>query len=192
MRSLVIWSSLAVALVLSSCARTQSPWDELPAIRSAPSFVATNFDGSQLSSQQLAGKPWIGSFMFTTCTGVCPVMNDAVAQLQARYGEAVRFVSFTVDPAHDSLPALAEYARRYGARAGVWFLVRTSLDSVRMLSRDGFLLSDPVTPDRHSPRLVLVDERGVIRGYYNSLDSSDLARLRDVLDRYLQVRTVRR
>lgn len=68
----------------------------------------------------------------------------------------------------------------------MWFITRTTLDSVRMLSRDGFLLSDPKTPDLHSSRFALVDEQGQIRGYFNSLDTADVARLRQLLAAYVE------
>ncbi|MCX7929208.1 MAG: SCO family protein [Chlorobi bacterium] len=161
-------------------------WEELPRIKTAPSFTATNYDGSRLESRALLGRPWIASFMFATCQGVCPVMNRHIASLQRELGDRVRFVSFSVDPDNDSLPVLAQYAREYGARAGVWYIVRAPLDTVRVLSRDGFLLSDPKTPDLHSSRLVLVGSDGMIRGYFNSLDSSDVERLRSLLIEYNQ------
>ncbi|MCS6999944.1 MAG: SCO family protein [Bacteroidota bacterium] len=188
-RLLTVARFLAIAGIgiLVACQRGDTPaWDELPTIKKAPSFAVVNYDGKLLSSEQLKGKPWVASFMFATCQGVCPIMNTHVARLQQEVGDAVRFVSFTVDPETDSLPALAHYAHRYGARQGIWFIARTTLDSVRMLSRDGFLLSDPKTPDLHSARLVLVDEHGMIRGYFNSLDSADIQRLQQLLAEYVQ------
>lgn len=175
-----------VTVAIAGCThREPATWQQLPTIKAAPDFVVTNYDGTQLISSLLSGKPWIASFMFASCQGVCPVMNQQIAQLQGEFGDAVRFVSFSVDPENDSLPVLAEYAREYGARPGTWFITRTTRDSVRRLSRGGFLLSDPETPDRHSPRLVLVDGHGMIRGYYNSLDSSDMATLHSLLTDYV-------
>jgi protein SCO1/2 len=185
----MIMNSAFIAFLLGaiSCSqRADTVWDELPRIKEAPMFQVTNYDGMPLSSKQLLGRPWIASFMFATCQGVCPIMNKHVADLQQAFGEYIRFVSFSVDPETDSLPVLAAYAREYGARPGVWYITRTSLDSVRMLSRDGFLLSDPKTPDLHSSRLVLVDDGGQIRGYYNSLDTSDIAQLRRLLQAYVE------
>jgi len=176
-----------VATVITGCSSNeQQPWAELPTIKKAPQFSVVNYDGTVLTSARLQGTPWVASFMFATCEGVCPIMNHHLAQMQRDYGDAVRFVSFSVDPETDSLPVLAAYARQYGARPGVWFITRTQLDSVRALSRDGFLLSDPITPDLHSSRFVLVDEQGMIRGYFNSLDSSDVALLRSLLVAYVR------
>jgi protein SCO1/2 len=182
--------TIAVASFMMSIAagcsnNQQDTWSQLPTIKTAPAFTVVNYDGTQLSSTQLEGKPWVASFMFARCQGVCPTMNGVIADLQREFGGAVRFVSFSVDPENDSLPVLAEYARQYGAKPGQWFITRTSLDSVRALSRDGFLLSDPVTPDLHSSRLALVDEHGMIRGYFNSLDTADVDRLRSILASYV-------
>lgn len=189
-RALTVGTFVCVVAALSACSgeRQQAAWDELPRIKAAPTFAVTNYDGTRLVSDSLRGRPWVASFMFATCQGVCPVMNSHVASLQRQFGDRVRFVSFSVDPEADSLPVLAAYARDYGARPGVWYIVRTTLDSVRTLSRDGFLLSDPKTPDLHSSRLVLVDADGMIRGYFNSLDSNDVTKLRSLLAAYVEQR----
>ncbi len=186
-RMIIEFASIAFLLGAISCNhRMDTVWGELPRIKEAPAFRVTNYDGTPLTSEQLLGRPWIASFMFATCQGVCPIMNKHIADLQQAFGEYIRFVSFSVDSETDSLPLLAAYAHEYGARPGVWFIARTSLDSVRMISRDGFLLSDPRTPDLHSSRLVLVDEGGHIRGYYNSLDTTDIAQLRRLLQAYVE------
>ena len=97
-------------------------------------------------------------------------------QLQTRTAEMpdVMLVSFTVDPAHDTPPVLADYAGHFKPipRAGssspatghartIWAATAFKLNSV-----DGSLT--------HSTRFVLVDRRSQIRGFYSTTEDGAL------------------
>ena len=67
---------------------------------------------------RLAEKPVILNFIFTSCGAICPVMSETFSQVQAGLGterDAVRMVSISIDPEHDTPEALKIYAKRYGA-----------------------------------------------------------------------------
>jgi protein SCO1/2 len=80
----------------------------------------------RLYSDLLKGKIVIINSFFATCTGVCPVMNRKMAQIQEalgdRVGRDVFLLSITVDPGNDTPARLREYAASYGARPGWHFL----------------------------------------------------------------------
>lgn len=80
----------------------------------------------RLYSDLIKGKTVIIIPFFTSCTGVCPVMNGALQKIQAhlgdRLGEEAHMLSISVDPEEDTVPRLKEYARRFGARPGWYFL----------------------------------------------------------------------
>lgn len=80
----------------------------------------------RLYTDLLAGKSVVIDVMFTSCTGVCPVMSRTFAQLQDWLGDRldrdVRLISISVDPENDTPAKLAEYAARYKARPGWYFL----------------------------------------------------------------------
>ncbi len=64
------------------------------------------------------GKPVVLDFIFTTCTTICPVLSQAMTQLQAKLGSArdrVHLVSISIDPEQDTPARLAEYARHFHA-----------------------------------------------------------------------------
>ncbi len=58
---------------------------------------------------------WVADFVYTTCTGPCPMMSSQMHQLQNSTAEMtdVKLVSFTVDPAHDTPTVLAAYAKHF-------------------------------------------------------------------------------
>jgi protein SCO1/2 len=64
------------------------------------------------------GRPVVLSFVFTSCTTVCPMLSATLAQLQRKLGPArdhVHLVSISIDPEHDTPQRLREYARKFGA-----------------------------------------------------------------------------
>lgn len=66
------------------------------------------------------GEPVMLQFVFTTCPGVCPALSGLFAAAEDRLAEdpslaAVRLVSISIDPEHDTPERLADYARRFGA-----------------------------------------------------------------------------
>ena len=77
-------------------------------------------------SDLLAGKTVVIDVFFGGCTGSCPVMAATLAKLQAalaeRLGRDVNLISISVDPQADTPDRLREYAGRFGARPGWYFL----------------------------------------------------------------------
>jgi len=149
-----------------------------------PAFTLTERSGKPLGTADLAGHVWVADFIFTRCPDVCPALTARMALLQESLTappDPVRFVSFTVDPTHDTPQVLAEYAGRMGARDS-WFFVTGPRDTIAGLLKDGFKVAfaddgPPATPITHSDRLVLVDRQLRIRGYYHGMERDDLGRL---------------
>jgi protein SCO1/2 len=181
-------AAIVVAAVLSRLARRAA---ELPPVLGeVPAFTLVDHHGEALRREDLAGHPWIADFIFTRCTLSCPLMTarmkDFDRRLPAEGARRVRLVSFTVDPVYDTPEVLAEYAQRVGASER-WLFVTGERPEVLSLARDGFHLAvDPepppgVAPEAepiiHSTRLVLVDSRGLVRGYYDALHRTDLDQL---------------
>lgn len=80
----------------------------------------------RLYSDLLADKSVVIDVMFTSCTGVCPVMSRTFTHLQDwlgdRLGRDVHLLSISVDPENDSPAKLKQYAARFKAKPGWYFL----------------------------------------------------------------------
>ena len=159
-----------------------APSGELPKLWQAPTFTFTDQRGAQVSLASLRGQPWIADFIFTECTNVCPMLTSRLVLLQrALRGVNARFVSFSVDPKHDTPAVLAEYARRWNAAEARWSLLST--DEKRLPdTMSGFRVTaeasgDPANPIVHSNVFMLVDADGFVRGVYASDDEQARARL---------------
>jgi protein SCO1/2 len=189
----IAWIGLplaAAALVVALTSR-QAPGARRapPRLAVLPEFSLADAAGRPVTLAGLHGRPWVADFIFTRCAGVCPAMSARMARLRREVDGGVDFVSFTVDPAHDTPEVLARYAARFGADAG-WRFVTGPASDLYSLSVGGFkLAAEAVTPEAqaaggdgpflHSGKFVLVDGRGVVRGYYDSADEQAVRALRE-------------
>ena len=138
-----------------------------------PAFQLTNQNDQPFGTEQLNGKIWVVDFIFSTCPGPCPMISSRMSELQKPLENTdVRLVSVTVDPEKDTPEVLRGYAEKLGAQPGRWDFLTGPKAAIYDLSRSGFKL--PVSEDSdtpgvpaHSTRAVLVDRKGVIRGYYD-------------------------
>ncbi len=152
-----------------------------------PDFALTTHERQRLTRADLLGAPWIADFIFTTCGGTCPAMTAQLARLRPRLPDAVRLVSFTVDPTHDTPEVLAAYAKPFGPGRRWLFATGAQADLYR-LSVDGFKLMAMEVPAAeqqpgddgpflHSTRFALVDGTAHVVGYYDSTDAEELEQL---------------
>ena len=148
-----------------------------------PSFEFTNQDARPFGSVQLSGKIWIADFIFTSCPGPCPIISSRMSELQKPLEKTdIHLVSFSVDPEKDTPEVLRAYAEKLHAQPQRWDFLTGSRNAIYALIRDGFKLAvfdgreDTGVPV-HSTRVVLVDRRGVIRGYYDALAPDAVTKL---------------
>src|SRR5256884_4925610 len=148
-----------------------------------PSFQLTNQNGQPFGSVQLAGKIWIADFIYTTCPGPCPMISSRMSELQKPLEKTdVHLVSFSVDPEKDTPAVLRSYAERLQAEPGRWDFLTGAQSAIFKLSHDGFQLAGSDGSDAqgipvHSTRMVLVDRRGEIRGYYDATEADAVTKL---------------
>lgn len=166
-------------LALAACIPPKN--SSLPVLYDVPEFRLTAQDGQPFDSKVLAGKIWVADFIYTTCPGPCPRMTSQMHEVQTavRTMADVRFVSFTVDPAHDTPPVLAEYAKLHRADPARWYFLTGSVADLQKLDRDTFKLGNIDASLQHSTRFVLVDQKTRIRGYY---DTSEAGSIRKVIE----------
>ncbi|GAC1373531.1 MAG: hypothetical protein NVSMB30_15620 [Hymenobacter sp.] len=156
-----------------------------------PAFRLTDQAGQVITNQTFAGRAYVADFFFATCPGICPKMQGELLKVYTRFAKDPRvvFLSHTIDPAHDTLPVLRDYAQRLGiADASRWHFATTGAhgepsakDTVFQLARAYFTAAQP---DRQAPggfahngTFALVDDQGHIRGLYDSLNPQEVARL---------------
>lgn len=171
MRLLVVAGLL---FTLTACSRPQ-----LAILGDIPPFDLIAQNGQPFHSQALAGKIWVADFIYTTCPGPCPRMTSQMREVQDALLRLpdVRLVSFTVDPANDTPPVLAAYAKTHGAAPSIWYFLTGPVSTLQMLDRDAFKLGKIDGTMQHSTRFVLVDGKGKIRGYYDTSEAAAIPKV---------------
>jgi protein SCO1 len=113
-----------------------------------------------LYSDLLRGRVAALSFIFTTCTTICPLIGANLGRLQTELGQSlgedIALVSVSVDPATDTPQRMKAWGAQFGAKPG-WSLLTGDKGIVDQLLKVLGLF----TPDiqNHSPFLLLVNDR---------------------------------
>jgi len=154
-----------------------------------PPFRLTDEEGRAVGLDDLLGTPFVLSAIFTRCAGPCPAVSDGVAELAKELQRVdVRFVSLSVDPGFDTPEVLRAYAESYGADGERWRFLTGSEEEIHALVSGGFKLAVDRSSDpdelpgmavTHDTRLVAVDRKGRIRGYYDGRSPEGRGKIRD-------------
>ena len=153
---------------------------DLPVLGNVPAFQFHDQNDRPVTLASLRGSPWVADFVFTSCPGQCPMMTAKMAAMQKSLPPRVKFVSFSVDPEHDTPAVLKRYAQTYSADESRWKFLTGDQDAIMAQARGMLLIALPATADRpimHDGRFVLIDGQGHVRGAYHSNYPQELAAL---------------
>ncbi len=176
---LIVGSVIWVSVLVKSIAQRRAAMP--PVYGRITDFKLIDQDGKNVTLKDLLGSVWVADFVFTRCAGPCPIMSSRMAELQKSLEgvDGVRLVSVSVDPEYDRPELLRHYAKRYGARPGVWiFLTGDRKQIFEMITKDFKLgvseagRNPAEQPIIHGTHFVLVDGNGQIRGYYGVADTT--------------------
>jgi len=148
-------------------------------------FEFTNQDNKKISGAAVKGKIYVADFFFTRCGSICPKMSSQLSRVQEAFkgDQDIKILSFSIDPEHDSVEVLKNYAAQYKAESNQWHFLTGDKHKIYELGQKGFKIAvgkekEEVTPDYfHSSRLMLIDKQGRIRGYYNGVSRDDVDKL---------------
>jgi protein SCO1/2 len=170
---ITILALLAAAVILPFKPRP------LPVLGQMPEFALTGQNNQNVTLASLRGDVWIADVIFTRCAGQCPIMSAHMQAIQDALpaGMPIKLISFTTDPGFDTPAVLKQYGSHFGARDGQWIFLTGSKAALRRATVDGLKLSvmdnPSAQPDNtgdlfiHSQKLVLLDQDGRIRGYFD-------------------------
>jgi protein SCO1/2 len=165
--------------------------ENLPEYFEAPEFELINCTEVQVTNADLKGTVWLVDFIFTRCTGPCPIMTQKMVNIQKALKEnalwpEVKLVSISVDPEYDTPQILKEYADKWGADTEAWFFLTGPADSTLQLIREGFNITAQKESSEHmghgmpnilhNTSFLLIDQSGIVRKIL-ALDEPDLPEL---------------
>lgn len=175
--------------------RTPARISDAPEVgRSVTPFTLTDRTGRTVTHEELRGKYLVVSFVFTSCSLSCRVVNDRMAEVQRLLADAsdVRLVSFTVDPRTDTPAVLATFAAGYGADTNRWlFLTGPKPELYRVIEASFLPRSselETLIPGgfANTDRLLVVGPAGRVRAVFNGLSTETP---RDIVDTILRLRS---
>lgn len=144
-----------------------------------PQFSYTNQNGKTISQEDVKGKVFTADFFFTQCGSICPKTKKQMLRIQEAIGkdENFEFLSFTIDPKHDTPKVLKEYAEALGADLSRWHFLNGGKNAYKLAN--DFLIAAMVNKDApggidHNDFVVLVDQEGYLRGAYKGTSEEEI------------------
>ena len=159
---------------------------KLEPISKVAAFSFTNQDGQQVTNKDVDGKIYVSEYFFTTCPGICPMMNDNMKQVYEKYKGNPDFLilSHTCDPKTDSAAQLRRYADSMGVNTKQWMFLTGRKDSLYNMARLSYTIDDPannlanIEDDfLHTQFWALVDRKGNVLKIYDGLKQKEIKRL---------------
>lgn len=149
-------------------------------------FRFTNQDGQPVTDQDVKGKVYVAEYFFTTCPGICPMMNTNMRLVYDRFKENPDFLilSHTCQPEVDSPAVLRHYADSMQVDTKRWIFLTGRKDSLYNMARLSYSIDDPANNLQnfqddfmHTQFWALVDREGKVRKIYDGLKKAEVKEL---------------
>ncbi len=151
-----------------------------------PQFELTNQLGETFTSDDTEGYMYVAKFIFTRCPTECPVMTSNMKRVHDFFIDLdeLKFLSFTIDPRHDTAEVLYQYAEKYDIDHSRWHFLTGERDVIHELARNGYFITVKEGDDKaqqylHSELFILIDKDNRIRGIYNGMNENEVMKLQD-------------
>lgn len=212
------WHSSFVLITLATLASAcQSASDKLPILgqkeaviktvngktvtdsvdHTIPDFKFVSQYGDTVTGQTMAGKIYVADFFFTTCPTICPKMKTQLKRVYDRYkgNSRVMLLSHTIDPTHDSVAVLREFADGLGVQGRQWLFVTGPKEKIYDIGQNSYMVSaaeDPSAPGGvvHSGAFILVDSQKHIRGIYDGTTEEGVDKLMGDMEKLLNEQSI--
>lgn len=152
--------------------------------QTVPDFKLINQDAETVTQELVKNKIYVADFFFTTCPTICPVMKREMIRVYEKFKQHpdIMMLSHTIDPAHDTVEVLKDYANRLGSDGKQWQFLTGNRDSIYDLAERGYYASAQVDSTEpggfvHSGGFILVDKNRYVRGIYDGTDPKAVDRL---------------
>lgn len=148
------------------------------------SFNLTNQIGQVVNQNTTKNKIYIANFFFASCQSICPMMSNQLQEVQKAFlaDDSVLILSHSVNPLHDTVAVLSNYADTYGAKTNKWHLLTGNKKQIYDLAKTSYLVNafeDDGSPEGflHSELFLLIDKKARIRGMYDGTNTSEVKKL---------------
>jgi protein SCO1/2 len=147
-------------------------------------FEFINQDSLPVTNKTFEGKIYVADFFFTSCRTICPKMKTQMLRVydSIQAMPDVLILSHTIDPEHDDVARLHDFAERLGVSSTKWHFVTGEQDKIYDIAQTSYFATamvDKTEPDGfiHSGAFLLIDKERRIRGKYDGTVEEDVNRL---------------
>lgn len=161
-----------------------------------PPFEFINQDSQIVSNESLSDYIYVSDFFFISCPTICPKVKKQMLKIYDKYEDEsmVKFVSHTIDPKRDDVPALKEFSTKLGIDHDKWYFLTGDKAAIYDIADDYFniAIEDESAPEGfdHSGKIILTDKQGHVRAFCEGTDPESIPQfIKDVstlLDEYTQ------
>ena len=145
------------------------------------SFELINQNGEKITQADYDDKIYVADFFFTSCTTICPIMTNNMAEIQEEFlnNNDVKLLSLSVTPDIDNISVLRNYANEKGVVDSKWNVTTGNKKHIYELARKSYFavveqgdggLQDFI----HTTNFILVDKKKQIRGIYDGTDDASI------------------
>ncbi|MFT6879080.1 MAG: protein SCO1/2 [Psychromonas sp.] len=142
-----------------------------------PEFDFVNQYGESLSQKDMDGHIYVADFFFTSCPTICPVMKTQLLRVYEHFdgNDVLKILSHSIDPYHDSVKVLHDYAAALGISGNQWNFVTGDQEEIYEIGENAYMVpaqEDTLTAEEtggflHSGAFILVDKNRYPRGIYD-------------------------
>ena len=148
------------------------------------SFNLTNQIDQVVNQNTTKNKIYIANFFFASCQSICPMMSNQLQEVQKAFlaDDSVLILSHSVNPLHDTVAVLSNYADTYGVKTNKWHLLTGNKKQIYDLAKTSYLVNafeDDGSPEGflHSELFLLIDKKARIRGMYDGTNTAEVKKL---------------
>lgn len=150
------------------------------------SFSFLNQDGKTITEKDVEGKIYVIEYFFTTCQGICPIMNENMVEVYKAFRNDNEFaiLSHTVDPEVDTVEQMKNYSTKFDADPQRWMFLTGQKNSLYQMAIEDYLIPiadstvEKINPEFiHTQKFVLIDKEKSVRGFYDGTEKSSVKKL---------------
>lgn len=169
---------------LVSCTPPQPPLKVYGRIN-AFSFI--DQDSLVVDTNTVHNKLYLADFFFTKCPTICPKVKRQMLRVYNEFSDEPRLVmlSHSIDYKYDTVATLKQYAQKLKVETNRWHFLTGNKDSIYGIAYKYMVnaLEDKEAEGgyTHSGKIILIDKKRQIRGFYEGTDEADVNNLiRDI------------
>lgn len=162
------------------------------AYQTIPDFKFISQYGDTITAKTLDHKIYVADFFFTSCPTICPKMKVQLKRVYEKFkgNPNVMLLSHSIDPTHDSVPVLHEFAQNLGITGRQWLFVTGDKEKIYDIGQNSYMVTaqaDSSAPGGvvHSGAFILVDKAKHIRGIYDGTTEAGADKLITDMNRLL-------